>query len=151
MVRPANITGPRTTHGVTFDFVKRLIDDPTKLRILGDGNQSKAYLHVDDVIDAFLLIVEKSDERVNIFNLSSNTFVTVNEIAELTTKTMKLKNVEYQRTGGQVGWKGDVAVIRLRNARLNALGWKPKYTSKSTTVATVKSLLNDPRILALKK
>lgn len=150
IVRPANITGPRTTHGVTFDFVRRLTQDPTKLRILGDGQQSKAYLHVDDVIDAFLLIIERSEDKISFFNLSSNTFVTVNEIAKLTCKTMGLGNVKFQRTGGKVGWKGDVAVVRLRNTPLNKLGWKPKYTSKNTVIATVKALLNDPRITTLR-
>ena len=53
--RFGNVVGPRQTHGVGFDFVRRLLDDPTRLRILGDGRQSKSYIHVEDVIDAVLL------------------------------------------------------------------------------------------------
>lgn len=150
IVRPANITGPRTTHGVTYDFVKRLTADPTELRILGDGNQSKAYLHVDDVVHAFLLIMKEAKEKISFFNLSSNTFVTVNEIAQIVCREMGLKHVNIQHTGGRVGWKGDVAVVRLRNTRLNKLGWKPKYSSQKTIIATVKSLLDDPRIIPSK-
>ena len=52
--RFGNVVGPRQTHGVGFDFVRALLADPTRLRILGDGTQSKSYIHVDDVIDAML-------------------------------------------------------------------------------------------------
>ena len=108
IVRPANIIGPRATHGVVFDFVRRLKKDPRKLRILGDGKQSKAYLHVEDVVDALLLVQKKTTKRVNFFNLSSNSFITVNQIADEVLSMMRLKGVAITRTGGKIGWKGDV-------------------------------------------
>jgi UDP-glucose 4-epimerase len=145
--RPANIIGPRATHGVVFDFVKRLKQNPHELRILGDGNQSKAYLHVDDVIDAFLLAQQKAVKgTVHFFNLSSNSFITVNAIADLVIDSMDLKKVKTTYTGGKVGWKGDVAIVRLHNTKLNKLGWRAKYTSKNAVQATIKSLLTDSRL-----
>ena len=146
IVRPANIIGPRATHGVVFDFVKRLTRDPTELRILGDGKQSKTYLHVNDVIDALLLVQKKARGRVNFFNLSSNSFVTVNQIADEVVKAMGLKGVRFRRTGGKIGWRGDVAVVRLRNTRLHRLGWRAKYNSREAVRATIEALLKDPRI-----
>ena len=47
--RFANVVGPRQTHGVAYDFIRRLREHPTPLEILGDGRQSKSYIHVDDV------------------------------------------------------------------------------------------------------
>jgi len=146
IVRPANIIGPRATHGVVLDFVRRLRKDPSNLRILGDGKQSKSYLHVDDVVNALLLIQKKTKERVNFFNLSSNSFITVNQIADEVVKMMKLKDVKFERTGGKIGWKGDVAVVRLHNTRLHKLGWRPKYNSRQAVRATIQALLNDPRL-----
>lgn len=52
--RFSNVVGARQTHGVGFDFVRRLRSNPARLRILGDGRQSKTYVHVSDVIDAVL-------------------------------------------------------------------------------------------------
>ena len=52
--RFGNVVGPRQTHGVGFDFVRKLVDDPTRLEIMGDGSQSKSYIHVDDIVDAVL-------------------------------------------------------------------------------------------------
>jgi UDP-glucose 4-epimerase len=146
MIRPANIIGPRATHGVVFDFVRRLRADPTALAILGDGKQSKAYLHVHDVIDAMLLILKKARSKINVHNLSSNSFITVNEIARLVVSSMKLRNVKITRGASKVGWKGDVAIVRLRNTALNKLGWKPKYTSVQAVRATILALLEDKRM-----
>lgn len=141
IVRPANIIGPRATHGVVYDFVKRLLADPTHLKILGDGKQSKAYLHVADVIDAVMTVWKKAKERVAFFNLSSNSFITVNEIARLVLREMALDDVKIEHTGGKIGWKGDVAIVRLRNTKLARLGWRAKYNSASAVSATVRALL----------
>lgn len=145
VLRPANIIGPRATHGVVFDFIKRLKKDPTQLRILGDGRQSKAYLHVDDVIDALLMVQKKAKAQINFFNLSSTSFINVNQIADLVIRAMALKKVKLSHTPGKIGWKGDVPVIRLRNARIAKLGWRSHYTSAQAVKATIAALLTDPR------
>jgi UDP-glucose 4-epimerase len=146
IVRPANIIGPRATHGVVFDFIRRLKKDPSQLRILGNGKQSKAYLHVDDIIDALMLVRKKAKDRVNFFNLSSNSFITVNQIADLVIRAMKLKKVKRTHTPGKIGWKGDVPIMRLRNTQIAKLGWKAKYTSAQAVRATIDALLADPRM-----
>jgi len=141
ILRPANIIGPRLTHGVVFDFVRRLRAEPGYLKILGDGKQSKAYLHVDDVVNAILTVWKKGKERVNIYNLSSNSFITVNEIAKLVFAEMKLKGVKVEHSGGKIGWKGDVAIVRLHNKKLARLGWRAKYDSAKAVRATVRALI----------
>jgi UDP-glucose 4-epimerase len=143
--RPANIIGPRSTHGVVFDFMRKLQKNPKELGILGDGQQSKAYLHVDDVIDALLLVQKKAKDPISFFNLSSRSFISVNRIADLVIRGMGLGPVKRSHTPGKVGWKGDVPVIRLTSSRLTKLGWKPKYTSAGAVSATVAALLADPR------
>jgi UDP-glucose 4-epimerase len=143
--RPANIIGPRSTHGVVFDFMRKLKKNPRELVILGDGKQSKSYLHVDDVLDAIFLAQRKVKAPISFFNLSSKSFVTVNRIAELVISGMKLKNVKRTHTPGKIGWKGDVPIIRLKSNRIADLGWKPKYDSERAVAATVKALLSDAR------
>jgi UDP-glucose 4-epimerase len=146
ILRPANIIGPRATHGVVYDFIRRLKVDGSQLKILGNGKQSKAYLHVDDVIDALLLVQRKAKQKINFFNLSSNSFITVNEIADLVISAMGLRKVKRTHTPGKIGWKGDVPVIRLRNTEIAKLGWKSHYTSAQAVKATIAALLDDPRM-----
>ena len=127
--RPANIVGDRVTHGVVFDFIKKLKENPLELTILGDGNQSKSYLYIRDVLDAIWIALSKTNEQINIFNIASKSFVTVNEIAKIVIEALKLENVQIHHTGGKIGWPGDIPVVRIENKKINDLGWQPKFSS----------------------
>lgn len=143
IVRPANIIGPRATHGVIYDFMRQLRKHPNHLKVLGDGKQSKSYLYISDVLQAIDLIWHKSNDSFNLFNLGSDTSIRVNTIANIVIAGMNLRNVTLKRTGGYGGWKGDVPVVRLHNSKLMKLGWKPKYSSKEAVTLTTQSLLRE--------
>lgn len=129
--RFANVVGPRQTHGVGYDFVRRLRQDPTRLRILGDGRQSKSYIHVDDILEAVLLAHAQSAERYDVFNVATGDYITVQEIAELAAEVCGLPpgSVRHEFTGGDRGWKGDVPVVRFDCTKIQALGWKCRRNS----------------------
>ena len=135
--RFANVVGARQTHGVTYDFVRHLLDDPTTLQILGDGNQSKSYIHVSDVVSAMLTVSDRGWEGFEIFNAGTGEHVTVTEIAELVSERMGLSDVRYAYTGGQRGWKGDVPIVRFRSDRLAALGWCCRYSSTDALIDSI--------------
>ncbi|MEZ5365658.1 MAG: NAD-dependent epimerase/dehydratase family protein [Bryobacterales bacterium] len=123
--RFGNVVGPRQTHGVGFDFMRRLRDDPTELRILGDGLQSKSYIHVHDVIRGVLLAHERTKAPYEVYNLATGDYINVREIAELAVEVSGLEpgSVRFRYTGGAGGWKGDVPVVRLNTDKIRALGW----------------------------
>lgn len=137
--RFANVIGPRSTHGVIYDFVRKLRNDPSKLEILGDGEQEKSYVHVNDCIDAFLKGLEGKD-KVNIFNVGSEDTIKVKEIAEIVSREMGLKP-DFSYTGGKRGWIGDVPRMHLAIDSLKSLGWSPKMNSSEAVLATVRELL----------
>ena len=139
--RLANVVGKRQTHGVAFDFIKRLKNTPNELRILGDGKQSKSYIHVDDVLDAIFFVYEKTNDTVNIFNVSGEDYLTVAEIAEEVIKAMKLSNVNIQYAGGDRGWKGDVPKVRFNIGKIHNLGWYAKYESKHAMNKSIHEML----------
>jgi UDP-glucose 4-epimerase len=135
--RFANVVGDLQTHGVTYDFVRRLLEDPTRLRILGDGSQSKSYIHVDDVVAAMLLLTDRGWSGYEVYNAGTGDYVTVTQIADLVVKRMGLENVQYDYTGGKRGWKGDVPVVRFRSERLESLGWRCERSSLDALAASV--------------
>jgi UDP-glucose 4-epimerase len=141
VLRPANIIGPRATHGVIYDFINKLKANPKTLSVYGDGRQSKSYLYVDDVISAIDLVWTKAREPINVFNVSSDTYITVQEIAEIVIDAMGLTGTEIVYSGGDRGWKGDVPVVRLDTARIEALGWKTRFTSREAVQRTVADIL----------
>ncbi len=142
ILRPANIIGRRATHGVIFDFINQLKKDPTRLRILGDGKQTKSYLYIDDVLSAIDFVWRKSRAPIDIFNLTSTTFISVNEIAKLVIDGMSLRNVHITKTGGRGGWKGDVPVIKMNNSKLKQFGWYPKHTTTQAVKKTIQDILH---------
>jgi UDP-glucose 4-epimerase len=135
--RFANVVGDLQTHGVTYDFVRRLLDDPTRLRILGDGSQSKSYIHVDDVVAAMLLLADRGWSGYEVYNVGTGDYVTVNQIADLVVERLGLDNVHYNYTGGKRGWKGDVPVVRFRSDRMESLGWRCRRSSRDALVASI--------------
>lgn len=147
--RFANVVGPKQTHGVGYDFIRRLKQEPTKLRILGDGSQSKAYIYVDDVIDAMLLIHRNSRENkalnFDVFNVATDDYISVTEIADIACRLAGLEpaTVDYQYTGGDRGWKGDVPKVLFDVSKIKALGWRAQYTSAQAINASIMAMSNE--------
>lgn len=141
--RFANVIGPNQTHGVGYDFVRRLLKDNTKLEIMGDGKQTKSYLYIDDVIEAITQFDGKKmkGDKLNVFNVATEDAITVTEIARIVVELMQLKNVNFTYTGGSRGWKGDVPVVRINSNKLRKTGWYNKYTSNQAVRKSIESIL----------
>jgi UDP-glucose 4-epimerase len=137
--RFANVVGPRQTHGVTYDFVRRLLADPSQLHILGDGSQSKSYIHVNDVVSGMLLLADQGWTGYEVFNAGTGDYITVREIADLVVETMGLDDVSYVYSGGTRGWKGDVPVVRFRSTKLESRGWRRSYSSREALLESIEA------------
>lgn len=122
--RFANVVGPRQTHGVGYDFINRLLNNKTTLRILGDGRQCKSYIYVDDIVRAVFLANENQKASYEVYNVATDDTITVLDIAHIVTECMQLQNqVSFEFTGGATGWRGDVPIVRLNTDKIRALGW----------------------------
>jgi UDP-glucose 4-epimerase len=142
--RFANVVGPRQTHGVGFDFVRRLSADPTRLTILGNGAQSKSYVYVKDAVEAVMYAHRVSEGPFQVFNVATGDDITVAEIAELAVEALELKTRPvFDYTGGDRGWKGDVPVVRLNTDRMTALGWRSPRGSREAMRLSLNDLLAD--------
>lgn len=145
VLRFANVVGPHQTHGVAYDFIRRLMKDPESLQIYGDGRQSKPYIHIGDVLDAFRLVEEKQSSGYEVFNVGTQDHLTVTRIAEIVTEKMRLKNVTFKYTGGARGWKADVPVYRLNTGKIRGWGWNNTMNSQEAVEAAVAAMLEDAR------
>lgn len=143
--RFANVVGPHQTHGVAYDFIRRLARDPTRLLIYGDGTQSKPYIHVEDVLEAFWLIERTHASGYLVHNVATEDFLTVREIADLVCERMGLQGVRYEFTGGSRGWKADVPLYRLDTKKIRARGWCNRRNSRQAVTAAVDAMLAEWR------
>jgi UDP-glucose 4-epimerase len=143
--RFANIIGERSNHGVIWDFVHKLRNDPRSLEILGDGRQTKSYLEVRECVGAMLYAVDRARDPYNVFNIGSEDWIDVKGIADIVVVALGLTGVEYRFTGGDRGWAGDVPRMLLSVDRLKALGWKPALGSRESVMAAAQAMAGDRR------
>ena len=139
-----NVIGPRLTHGVVYDFIKKLKMDSTSLEILGDGTQCKPYIYIFDLVEAITMFIRKWPEGEQIYNLSVNgNGTTVTRIADIICQEMSLKDVAYMYTGSDRGWKGDVPKYQYDISKILSTGWIPKYTSDEAVRQSVRDVLKN--------
>ena len=141
--RFGTVLGERCRRGAIWDFEQKLLKNPRELEILGNGKQSKDYLHVKDCVDGIVLGYEKSSKRVNIFNLGLQEQTKVDELADIVIEEMGLSNVRKKYTGGERGWIGDNPVVYLSIKKMQHLGWKPEMSPNNTIRETARWTLKE--------
>jgi len=140
--RFANVVGARVSHGVIFDFINKLKQNPKELEILGDGVQEKPYLYVTDCIDGILFGFQHPQEQVNVLNLGTNSSTNVIAIANMVIEAMGLSRIEFRYTGGERGWKGDIPQVRFDITKMKNLGWKSECSSDEAVEKAIKDILS---------
>ena len=145
VLRYANVVGPRLRHGVIYDFVNKLLRNPGELEILGDGTQARSYVHVSDAVEATMTAWRKSGQGFNVYNVASEDWITVNEVADIVAEAMGLQGVKriYKPVLHGVGWPGDVKRIALKIERLKSLGWRPRLGSREAVAEAAKHVLSE--------
>jgi UDP-glucose 4-epimerase len=139
--------GERYSHGVIYDFVKKLQNNPNQLEILGNGLQKKSYLYVKDGVTGIFKAMEVFKEKKNIFNLGHTDYIPVTDLAGIVIDEMGLKNVEFRFTGGDRGWIGDSPLVSLDVSKLNNNGWKAETSLEEGIRRTTRYLLDNPETL----
>lgn len=132
-----NVIGPNLTHGVIYDFVKKLKNNPKELEILGDGTQTKPYIYVEDLIECMIQMTEEIKPGVEIYNVGVDTATSVTRIADIVCEVLGYENVKYNYTGGNIGWKGDVPKFQYDLSKIHSAGWTAKHTSDDAVRKTV--------------
>ncbi|MGM0397957.1 MAG: NAD-dependent epimerase/dehydratase family protein [Halobacteriota archaeon] len=142
--RFANIVGPHQRGNVIPDFIEKLLDDPKTLEILGNGRQEKSYMHVEQCVDAMRHVVEHATDECTIVNLGTKTTTSVTDIADIVADELGV-DPEYEFTGGDRGWTGDVPKMRLATEKLSELGWEPTESSDDAVRRATEQLVAELR------
>jgi UDP-glucose 4-epimerase len=143
--RFVSLLGPRYPHGHVFDFVKNLRNNSSCLRILGDGQQRKSYLHIADCLDALIFICEErraaksSFPAYEVYHLGVPAYCQVEQSAKWICDELGL-NPDFEFTGGERGWVGDNPFVFLDVTKAMQVGWTPKYSIEQSVRETVRWL-----------
>jgi UDP-glucose 4-epimerase len=139
--------GERYSHGVVYDFMRKLRESSEELEILGDGTQTKSYLHVEDGIQGIFCALENLGERKNIVNLGHDEYLNVKLLADIVCDEMGIGETSYRFTGGPRGWVGDSPFVHLDISKAKAAGFRPKISIEQGIRRTVRYLMNNSWIL----
>jgi UDP-glucose 4-epimerase len=146
--RFVSIVGERYQHGHVLDFAARLVRDPSRLRILGDGRQRKSYLYVGDCIDAISTALRaEGKNKVEIYNLGTDEVVTVDDSIDVICEELGV-SPRREYTGGDRGWIGDNPMILLDCSKIRALGWRPRLSIREGVRITVRYLMENRWLLS---
>ena len=145
VLRYANIVGPRMRHGVVWDFIVKLRGNPGELEVLGDGSQVRSYIHVSDAVEATITAWSRGGEGYQVYNVASEDWMAVDEVADIVVEAMGLKGVrkKYNPVLHGVGWPGDVKRIALKIDKLKSIGFKPRMSSREAVRTAVEEILEE--------
>jgi UDP-glucose 4-epimerase len=139
--------GERYSHGVIYDFVKKLRDNPRELEILGDGTQTKSYLHVADGIRGIFAAMDNVSHKKSVINLGHEEHMQVKDLARIVCEEMGLRNTSYRFTGGRRGWIGDSPFVHLDISKIKQTGFRPQISIAEGIRRTVRYLVDNSWLL----
>jgi UDP-glucose 4-epimerase len=147
-LRYFNVYGPRQRYGpysgVIPTFIKRALDNED-LVIYGDGNQTRDFTHVVDVVNANILCLKEPVERGDVFNVATGNFVTINELARTILEIIGRPTNNVRHVAPR---EGDIYESYADISKIRRLGYQPKFTLKEglKTVVDWLQLRRAPKI-----
>ena len=139
--RFGNVVGGNMSHGVIYDFIQKLKNNPREMQILGDGKQEKNFFMVEDCLDGMFHAFKHSKNQCDVYVLGCDTYITVTRIAEIVAQEMGLKNVKFNYTGGKRGWPGDATIVHFNIDKMKKMGWNTSHTSEGAVQEAAKRLI----------
>ena len=138
-MRLANIIGPNAKYGIIPDLIKKLKKNNKQLIILGNGEQKKSYLFIDDCISA-VLICSKKFRNFEVYNIGSDSWITVTQLSKIVCDEMGIKKIKFVYTSDKpIGWPGDISKFILDITKIKSLGWKQRFPLEEAIRLTVHS------------
>lgn len=144
VLRFVSVLGPRYTHGHVFDFIQKLMLNPLRLDVLGDGTQTKSYLHVSDCVEALTNL--RGRENFEVFNIGRLETLQVQRSVELICEVLDLAPQVFFGTTPR-GWIGDNPMILLDTKKANSMGWQPKIGIENAIRETAHWIKINPWVL----
>jgi UDP-glucose 4-epimerase len=145
MFRFGNVIGARMTHGVIFDFIRKLREHPEELLIRGDGTQEKNYFLVEECINgmayAYRHIPMTDDKPCDVFNLGTDSITRVVDIAAIVREELGLPEARIRIEGTRRAWPGDQPRVHITVDRMRQLGWTARLTSEQAVRIAVRRML----------
>lgn len=132
-VRFFNVYGPNQNPSSPYSGVisilvdrykKLLAGNSSSFTMFGDGQQSRDFVFIEDVIQALLLVAESEESLGEQYNVGTGSATTLTQLIATIDTTLNIKlPVDYQAARG-----GDIKDSLANISKLKSLGYQPNYT-----------------------
>lgn len=144
--RFASFIGDRYTHGIVYDLLKKIEKNNDQIELFSDGTPKKSSLFVEDGVKGIFRVINKSKERINIYNIGNDQVLTVREIVDIILRSAEYPKIKKKWLGKKSNWKGDNEFVHLSTQKIKALGWQPELTIDEGIKRTVQYLMSHPEL-----
>ena len=145
--RLSNVIGSSFRRGIVHDLVRRLLDDPRQLHVLGDGSQRRSFLAVDDCARALMMAAHdasaESAAPMAAFDVSNIDTTSAVEVAGAVAAECPVGKPELTIEGNSTAWRGDVGSLHVPPHALLTRGWAPRLNSGEAVRVTARELFRD--------
>jgi UDP-glucose 4-epimerase len=102
------------------------IKNNESITIVGDGNQKRDFIHVNDLVDGLIKIAETKISNSDAWELGTGLNYSINELYSFFDKKFKIKSINIPDQPGNYR-----ETLRINDDALKLLNWKPKDRLKS--------------------
>jgi UDP-glucose 4-epimerase len=138
-LRFGNVYGPGSNHknSVVAKFIRQAMSDET-LEIYGDGEQTRDFIYIDDLINAIRLAVSMDQIGGEVFQIATNAETTVNNLVDMLLSILEEHGIDEAKIKHAGPRQGDVRrnFSDISKAR-SKLGWQPRVPLEDGLQRTV--------------
>jgi dTDP-glucose 4,6-dehydratase/UDP-glucose 4-epimerase len=107
-----------------WDIAQKLKNSYT-VSLFGTGNESRDFIHVDDIVNAIEIIITKGDFNASQYNIANGEEITTRDAAQQLQLLLGYDNIITftgdQRKGDPLNWRADIS-------KLKVLGYQPQVS-----------------------
>ena len=137
IVRMFSVYGVGMRRFFIHDVVRKLQHDRTRLEIVGDGQQVRDYLYIDDAVEG-LLCVAGAGQAGDDYNVASGEPVVIGELAQRIAAMLGCPQVRIEPTGRS--FPGDTPRWYADITKARGLGFSPRVSLDDGLKRTIESL-----------
>lgn len=138
VVRFFNVYGEGVRKLFIYDMVKKVFNAETEVVIMGDGNQVRDYLFIDDLIDGIILVSEKGIDGED-YNIASGKKIAIIDIIKKITIYMNKPYLQIKPTN--TSYPGDIKEWYADISKMQKLGFNPKFDFDEALKRTIKDIV----------
>lgn len=114
-VRIFSAYGPGLRRQFFFDLYSKMMSNNQEIILMGNGNESRDFVYIDDILNAFDILIKKAHFHGEVYNIASGNESFIKEtalmFADIVGYKGRIRFSDQQATGYPLNWRADISKI----------------------------------------